>query len=49
MEELSWKPSLTPEEGMSQTVSWYLENPEWLSRVTNGAYMDYYNEQYLKR
>lgn len=49
MEELSWKPSLTPEEGMSQTVSWYMENTEWMSRVTNGIYMDYYHKQYLKR
>lgn len=49
IEELSWKPTLATEEGVRQTVNWYLENSEWMSRVTSGAYMDYYNKQYLKR
>lgn len=47
--ELGWKPSVTFEEGLSQTIDWYLENTEWLKHVTSGAYQHYYAEQYSKR
>lgn len=44
--ELGWEPSLQFEEGLEKTVDWYLENQEWLERVINGAYRDYYEKQY---
>jgi dTDP-glucose 4,6-dehydratase len=44
--ELGWKPSVTFEEGLAKTIDWYLENEEWLSNVTSGAYQEYYKEQY---
>jgi dTDP-glucose 4,6-dehydratase len=47
--ELDWKPSVTFEEGLSQTIDWYLQNPEWLKHVTSGSYQHYYDEQYAKR
>ncbi|MCC6252025.1 MAG: dTDP-glucose 4,6-dehydratase [Bacteroidia bacterium] len=47
--ELNWKPSLQFEEGLEKTVTWYLDNEEWLNNVTSGAYMEYYNEQYVRR
>ncbi len=47
--ELGWRPSVTFEEGLEKTVDWYLENEEWLERVTSGAYQKYYEEQYVKR
>jgi dTDP-glucose 4,6-dehydratase len=47
--ELGWKPSVTFEEGLSQTIDWYLQNNEWLRHVTSGAYKHYYEEQYAKR
>ena len=28
-EELGWRPSVTIEEGLARTVTWYLENEEW--------------------
>lgn len=28
-EELGWRPSVTVEEGLRQTVQWYLENEDW--------------------
>jgi dTDP-glucose 4,6-dehydratase len=46
--ELGWKPSVTFEEGLSQTIDWYLQNHEWLKHVTTGAYQDYYKLQYSK-
>jgi dTDP-glucose 4,6-dehydratase len=47
--ELGWKPSVTFEEGLSQTIDWYLKNTEWLKHVTSGEYQQYYNQQYAKR
>ncbi len=49
MNELGWEPSLQFEEGIGKTVDWYLENKEWLERVTSGTYLDYYKEQYQNR
>lgn len=46
--ELGWSPSVTFEEGLSQTIDWYLENTEWLAHVTSGEYQHYYEAQYLK-
>ena len=47
--ELGWKPSLQFEEGLEKTVDWYLENQEWLDNVINGAYQNYYQQQYEER
>ena len=44
--ELGWKPSVTFEEGLSQTIDWYLHNQEWLKHVTSGEYQEYYHKQY---
>jgi dTDP-glucose 4,6-dehydratase len=44
--ELGWKPSVTFEEGLSQTIDWYLQNTEWLKHVTSGEYQQYYEKQY---
>ena len=47
--ELGWEPSLQFEEGIEKTVRWYLENEEWMNRITSGAYEQYYTEMYEKR
>lgn len=44
--ELGWKPSVTFEEGLKQTIDWYLSNTEWLNNVTSGDYQKYYEKQY---
>ena len=46
---LGWEPSLQFEEGLNKTVDWYLSNSEWLSNVTSGGYLKYYEKQYQKR
>ena len=44
--ELGWKPSVTFEQGLEKTVTWYLSNEEWLKNVTSGEYSKYYEKQY---
>lgn len=44
--EFGWEPSVTFEEGLSKTIDWYLNNVEWLTNVTSGAYKRYYKKQY---
>ena len=44
--ELGWIPSIQFEEGLEKTVDWYLENQEWIDKVTSGSYQDYYDKMY---
>lgn len=48
-QELGWKPSVTFEEGLAETIDWYFENEEWLKHVTSGAYQNYYKQMYADR
>ena len=47
--ELGWEPSLQFEEGIEETVKWYLENQEWMDHVTSGEYQKYYDNMYKNR
>ena len=47
--ELGWKPTVTFEEGLSETIDWYLENTTWLNNITSGAYAKYYEDMYERR
>ena len=47
--QLGWTPAYTFEEGLKQTVEWYLANKPWWERVRSGAYQDYYDKQYSSR
>lgn len=47
--ELGWEPSLQFEEGIEKTVRWYLDNQDWMDKVTSGDYQKYYEEMYSKR
>lgn len=44
--ELGWKPTVTFEEGLTETINWYLQNENWLNHVTSGEYQQYYETQY---
>ena len=36
--ELGWQPSYSFEEGMEQTIEWYINHQEWCENVTSGKY-----------
>lgn len=47
--ELGWQPSVTFEEGLEETVDWYLSHEDWVDTVKSGGYRQYYNTQYGDR
>ncbi len=47
--ELGWKPATTWEVGLAATIDWYRNNQDWVERIRNGAYRDYYREMYSQR
>jgi dTDP-glucose 4,6-dehydratase len=44
--ELGWKPAETFETGIQKTVTWYLDNAEWVAHVQSGAYREWLTQQY---
>jgi dTDP-glucose 4,6-dehydratase len=47
--ELGWEPSYTFEQGIVETIDWYLNNQDWLKQVQSGDYQDYYERMYSKK
>lgn len=47
--ELGWKPSMVFEDGIRQTVAWYLANHDWVQSVTSGEYLSWIDRQYPER
>ena len=47
--ELGWLPATKFEDGIKQTVQWYLENKPWWEHIINGEYKNYYKKMYGDR
>ncbi|EPY6470909.1 dTDP-glucose 4,6-dehydratase [Clostridium sporogenes] len=45
--ELGWNPVYTFENGIKETIEWYLNNAEWIRNIVSGDYMKYYESMYL--
>lgn len=46
--ELGWEPAYTFEQGMKETIQWYLENTKWIENIISGDYANYYANMYSK-
>lgn len=44
--ELGWKPVYTFEEGIIETIQWYLKNVDWVNNIVSGEYTNYYEKMY---
>ncbi len=47
-EELGWLPATKFEDGIRQTIQWYLDNRPWWEEILSGEYQDYYERMYEK-
>jgi dTDP-glucose 4,6-dehydratase len=47
--DLGWKPAMSLDEGLCQTIDWYRTNTEWLAGVRGGDYLSYYQKYYENR
>lgn len=44
--ELGWSPAYTFEQGIKETIQWYLNNTIWVENITSGDYLEYYKNMY---
>jgi dTDP-glucose 4,6-dehydratase len=47
--ELGWKPEVGFEEGLRQTIEWYLSNPKWVNQASGGSYGEWIEKNYAWR
>ncbi len=47
--EIGWYPETCFAEGIKKTIKWYLEHEDWVSRIANGNYQEYYNKMYSEK
>lgn len=47
--ELGWKPKHNFETGIKETIQWYLNNKDWMTRIQSGEYQQYQITQYGER
>ena len=47
--ELGWTPAESFESGIRKTVQWYLDNMDWVKRITSGEYQKWLDINYSNR
>ena len=47
--ELGFTPQVNLEEGLRDTVAWYLQNRVWWERIQTGEYRSWYERNYASR
>ncbi len=48
-QELGWRPQIAFDDGLEQTIDWYLQHLDWCERIRSGEYRRYYDQQYAHR
>ena len=47
--ELGWLPETKFEDGIQETIRWYLDNKQWWQTIISGEYRNYYEKMYGNR
>lgn len=42
--ELGWEPTVMFDDGIKETIQWYLDNRNWWEEIISGEYKDYYKK-----
>ncbi len=48
-QELGWLPATRFDDGIKQTIRWYLDNRSWWEHILAGEYQNYYERMYASR
>lgn len=44
--DYGWRPEVDLADGLQRTIAWYLDHPQWLKRIAEGAYRDWMATHY---
>jgi len=44
--QLGWIPKYSLEQGIKETIKWYISNTKWIENIVSGEYTRYYDEMY---
>lgn len=47
--ELGWRQTVNFDEGLTQTIQWYMENDAWLNHILDGTYQNWIHLNYTAR
>ncbi|MDR2591031.1 MAG: dTDP-glucose 4,6-dehydratase, partial [Oscillospiraceae bacterium] len=47
--ELGWLPETKFEDGLKETIKWYIDNKSWWQNILDGEYQKYYEKMYKNR
>ncbi len=47
--ELHWRPHISFNAGLKETIEWYAHNSSWVEHVRSGEYLTYYDRMYRQR
>ncbi len=47
--ELGWSPTVTFDQGLADTISWYQKHAAWWEHIKSGSYREYYEQNYGNR
>ena len=48
-EQLGWQPQMTFQQGLQETIDWYIANASWGERIKSGQYREWVAKQYGNR
>ena len=47
--KLSWEPKVNFNDGLMETIKWYMSNNQWLANIKDGSYQDWITKNYSNR
>lgn len=47
-QEIGWEPSMPFDQGLDETIAWYVNNKNWWKPLKSGEFLKYYQKQYQR-